>query len=166
MVYFFILGEGVGTRVFDPEDMHYMRLALEEAGLAFLEGEVPVGAVLVVDGQPLLRAHNRREGEADPTGHAELSGLREAAKRLGGWRLGGATLYVTKEPCVMCAGAMLNARLGRLVFGCRDSKGGAVESLYRLLQDERLNHRVEVLSGVLEEECAALLRRFFKDKRG
>jgi tRNA(adenine34) deaminase len=143
-----------------------MRLALEEAALAHAEGEIPVGAVLVVDGNVISRAHNTREASPDPTAHAEVSALRAGAKALGGWRLNGASLYVTKEPCVMCAGAMVNARLGRLLFGCGDPKGGAVESLYRILSDRRLNHQVEVLSGLLEEECAGILRKFFKERRG
>lgn len=143
-----------------------MRLALEEAALAYAEGEIPVGAVLVVDGNVRARAHNTREASPDPTAHAEVLALRAGAKDAGSWRLGSASLYVTKEPCVMCAGAMVNARLGRLLFGCRDPKGGAVESLYEILSDRRLNHQVEVLSGLLEEECAGLLRRFFKERRG
>lgn len=143
-----------------------MRLALEEAAVAFSEGEIPVGAVLVRGGEAVARAHNTREGSGDPTAHAEVSALRAGARGDTGWRLADATLYVTKEPCVMCAGAMVNARLGRLVFGCRDAKGGAVESLYRIVSDMRLNHQVEVLSGVLEEECAALLRKFFQRRRG
>jgi tRNA(adenine34) deaminase len=141
-----------------------MRLAIEEAGLAFSEDEVPVGAVLVRGGQVEARAHNMREALSDPTAHAEVLALRAGAR--GGWRLEDATLYVTKEPCVMCAGAMVLARLGRLVYGCRDPKGGAAGSLYSLLTDPRLNHRVEVASGVLEDECADLLRRFFSARRG
>jgi tRNA(adenine34) deaminase len=146
--------------------MLFMRLALEEAGLARKEGEIPVGAVLVVDGKVLSRAHNTREASGDPTAHAEVLALRAGAEALGRWRLTGATLYVTKEPCVMCAGAMVNARLERLVYGCRDQKGGAAESLYQVLTDRRLNHQVEVLSGVLEEECAAILKGFFQERRG
>jgi tRNA(adenine34) deaminase len=148
------------------QDVRYMRLALEEAGLAFSEGEVPVGAVLVSpEGGIICRTRNRREASLDPTAHAEVLALREGAAALGNWRLSGCTLYVTKEPCVMCAGTMVNARLGRVVYGCGDAKGGAVDSLYRLLTDRRLNHQVEVVSGVLEEESAALLRRFFQERR-
>jgi len=140
-----------------------MRLALEEAGLAFLEGEVPVGAVLAdMRGCILSRAHNKRESLTDPTAHAEVIVLREGSGISNTWRLHDAVLYVTKEPCVMCAGAMVNARLGRLVYGCSDPKGGAVKSLYTILNDPRLNHQVEVVSGVLGDECAALLRAFFK----
>jgi tRNA(adenine34) deaminase len=142
-----------------------MRLALKEAEEAFNEGEVPVGAVLVVHDEIVAAAHNSRESTFDPTNHAEISVLREAAGKIKNWRLTDATLYVTKEPCIMCAGAMVNARLGRLVYGCYDSKGGAVKSLYKLLSDIRLNHQVEVVSGVLEEECADLLKRFFEGIR-
>jgi tRNA(adenine34) deaminase len=142
-----------------------MRLALREAQAAFSEGEVPVGAVLVVDCQVIASAHNNRETSFDPTGHAEIMAIREGAQKLGKWRLSDATLYVTKEPCPMCAGAMVNARLGRLVYGCGDVKGGAVANLYHLLSDNRLNHEVEVVSGVLEESCAQLLKSFFSERR-
>lgn len=146
-------------------DIGFMRLALEEAEVAFSEDEVPVGAVLVLDNRVLVKAHNRREGLNDPTAHAEVLALREGAKMAESWRLNGATLYVTKEPCVMCAGTMINARLGSLVYGCRDIKGGAVDSLYNLLTDKRLNHQVKVTAGVLEEECAAILKSFFEKRR-
>ena len=146
-------------------DLDFMRLALKEAEEEFNEGEVPVGAVLVVHDEIVAAAHNSRESTFDPTNHAEISVLREAAGKIKNWRLTDATLYVTKEPCIMCAGAMVNARLGRLVYGCYDSKGGAVKSLYKLLSDIRLNHQVEVVSGVLEEECADLLKRFFEGIR-
>ena len=142
-----------------------MKLALEEAEVAFTEGEVPVGAVLVKDGKVIAKAHNLRETSNDPTGHAEILALRAGAEGITKWRLTDATLYVTKEPCVMCAGAMVNARLGRLVYGCRDEKGGAVDSLYHLLTDKRLNHQVEVVSGLLERECAEILKRFFQERR-
>lgn len=146
-------------------DSDYMLLAMEDAEAAFKEGEVPVGAVLVLNGEVLARAHNRREATFDPTAHAEILALKGGAAGIGNWRLTDAVLYVTKEPCVMCAGAMINSRLGRLVYGCSDMKGGAVGSLYRLLSDDRLNHRVEVVSGVLEEESAQLLKRFFSGLR-
>jgi len=149
----------------EQDDTRFMRLALEEAELAFSEGEVPVGAVLVVKDEIITRTHNRRERLNDPSAHAEVMALREGAGTVGSWRLSEATLYVTKEPCIMCAGTMVNARLGRLVYGCRDSKGGAVESLYTILGDKRLNHQVEVAAGVLEEECAAILKMFFRDRR-
>jgi tRNA(adenine34) deaminase len=133
--------------------------------VAFGEGEVPVGAVLVVDGQVIAATHNNRETSFDPAGHAEIMAIREGAQKLGRWRLSDATLYVTKEPCPMCAGAMVNARLGRLVYGCGDIKGGAVANLYHLLSDNRLNHQVEIESGVLEDECAQLLKSFFSERR-
>jgi len=146
-------------------DIYFMRLALEEAKLAFQEGEVPVGAVLVKDGKVIAKAHNSRETSKDPTGHAEILVLRSGTHENDGWRLTDTTLYVTKEPCIMCAGAMLNARLGRLVYGCKDKKGGAVDSIYNLLSDGRLNHQVEVVSGVLEEKCAEVLKKFFQERR-
>lgn len=146
-------------------DIDFMSLAIKEAETAFEKGEVPVGAVLVIDDKVIAVAHNTRESALDPTAHAEIIALRDAAKRTGNWRLTGATLYVTKEPCVMCAGAMVNARLRRLVYGCSDIKGGAVHSLYQILSDKKLNHQVEVVSGVLEEECAVLLKKFFKERR-
>ncbi|MBI4822763.1 MAG: nucleoside deaminase [Nitrospirae bacterium] len=142
-----------------------MRLALREASLAFLEEEVPVGALIVHEGRIIAKAHNSREASYDPTCHAELIAIRKTAKKLGTWRLSSSVLYVTKEPCIMCAGAMINARLKRVVYGCRDSKGGAVGSLYNILNDKRLNHRVEVVSGVLESECSEILKRFFKGRR-
>jgi len=147
------------------EDIHFMRLALEEADLAFSEGEVPVGALVVIRGAVMAKAHNLKERLNDPVAHAEIIALREAAHRVDNWRLTDATLYVTKEPCIMCSGAMVNARLGRLVYGCNDSKGGGVNSLYTLLNDKRLNHQVEVVSGVLENECGLLLKRFFGERR-
>ncbi|MDI6728661.1 MAG: tRNA adenosine(34) deaminase TadA [Thermodesulfovibrionales bacterium] len=146
-------------------DIDFMRLALKEAEKAFNEDEVPVGAVLVIKGEIIARAHNKRESAFDPTAHAEVIVMREAAQKIKNWRLIDATIYVTKEPCIMCAGAMVNARLGRLVYGCGDIKAGAVQSLYQLLSDKRLNHQVEVVSGMLEEECAALLKKFFKGRR-
>ena len=146
-------------------DIYFMRLALEEANLAFNEGEVPVGTVLVQEGVVIAKAHNSRETSNDPTGHAEILVLKSGAREIENWRLAEATLYVTKEPCIMCAGAMVNARLGRLVYGCRDEKGGAVDSLYKLLSDNRLNHQVEVVSGVLGDECAEILKRFFQERR-
>jgi tRNA(adenine34) deaminase len=147
------------------DDIFFMRLALEEAEFAFKEGEIPVGAVLVKNGKLIAKSHNQRETSKDPTGHAEIIALRYGSRENDNWRLTDTTLYVTKEPCIMCAGAMVNARLGRLVYGCRDEKGGAVDSLYHVLSDKRLNHQVEVVSGVLEEECAEILKRFFQHRR-
>jgi len=146
-------------------DAKYMRMAMEEARVAAAMGEVPVGAVLVVEDEVIAKAHNLKETVNDPTAHAEILAMREGARKLARWRLTDAALYVTKEPCIMCSGAMVNARLGRLVYACRDPKGGAAESLYSIPTDERLNHRVEVASGVLEEECRELLKSFFEAKR-
>ena len=149
------------------QDIYYMGCALEEAQMAYLAGEIPVGAVIVdSEGQIVAAARNEKETLNDPTAHAELTAIRLAAARsAGGWRLSGMTLYVTKEPCVMCAGAIVNARLMRVVYGCVDEKGGAAGSLYSICQDERLNHRAEVTKGVLERECAAILREFFSELR-
>lgn len=142
-----------------------MGLALAEAERAWKAGEVPIGAVVVRDGQVLARAHNRREAWADPTAHAELIAIRQAARIVGGWRLTGATVYATIEPCPMCAGALLLARVDRLVYGAPDPKAGAVDSLVQLLNDPRFNHQVQVTSGVRAEEGADLLRRFFRQLR-
>ena len=142
-----------------------MRLALKEAGLAFQMGEVPVGAVVVKDGRVISSSHNLREISKDPSAHAEILVIRDATKISDSWRLTGLTLYVTKEPCIMCAGALVNSRIARLVYGCRDEKAGGVDSLYQILNDKRLNHQVEVVPGVLDEECAAILRNFFKERR-
>jgi tRNA(adenine34) deaminase len=143
----------------------WMDRALAEARRALAHDDVPVGAVVVRDGEALAAAHNRREADADPPAHAELLALRAAARRLGSWRLDGCTLYVTLEPCTMCAGAVVLARLPALVFGARDPKAGAVGSCYDIARDDRLNHRVEVTEGVLAEECGTLLRRFFPARR-
>ncbi len=149
----------------NERDRHYMGLAIEEAKQAYNEGEVPVGALLVENSGVIARAHNSKALTTDPTAHAELMVIREAGLKTGDWRLEEATLYVTKEPCVMCAGAMLNARLGRLVYGCSDERFGAVNSRYQLLHDPLLNHQVRVLSGVLEDECASILKEFFRARR-
>src|SRR5262245_17168298 len=126
------------------DDLRYMREAIAEAEKAAALGEVPVGAVVVVDGAIVGRGGNRRESAADPTAHAEMIAIREAAQRIGGWRLVGATLYVTQEPCPMCAGALVNARVERVVFGCDNPKAGAVKTLYKMVEDPRLNHRMAV----------------------
>lgn len=138
-----------------------MRLALEEAEAAYEKGEIPVGAVLVEDGKVIAITHNQKEATNDPTAHAELLCIREGTAKKGDWRLTEATLYVTKEPCVMCAGALVNARLGKLVYGCRDERFGAVNSRHQLAYEPSLNHRIKVVPGVLEEACADILRRFF-----
>ncbi|MFN2527513.1 MAG: tRNA adenosine(34) deaminase TadA [Candidatus Baltobacteraceae bacterium] len=145
-------------------DEQHIRRAMELAALAEAAGDVPIGAVLVC-ADFVCEAKNEKELRPDATAHAEMLVLQEAARRSGVWRLSQATLYITKEPCVMCAGAIIAARVKRVVFGCRDPKGGAAGSVYDLLQSEALNHRVEVTSGVLEEEAAAQLQRFFKAKR-
>lgn len=147
------------------EDAVYMGLALEQARLAATEGEVPIGAVLVCDGAVVAHGRNAREGAADPTAHAEMIVIREAAERLGRWRLSGCTLYVTLEPCPMCAGALVNARIDRLVFGAADPKAGAIGTLYDLSADARLNHAFEVRGGVLEDECGQILTEFFRNLR-
>jgi len=146
-------------------DTTYMALALDEARAAGAIGEVPIGAVVVCDGAVVARAHNLREIDADPTAHAELIAIREASQRLGRWRLSDCTVYATLEPCPMCAGVMYQARIERLVYGAPDPKAGAVGTLYDLSNDERLNHRFSVTSGVLAEESAALLRDFFGELR-
>lgn len=143
----------------------FMDLALEEARGAQEEGEVPVGAVAVLNGEVLARARNRKETWNDPTAHAEILAIREAARKLGRWRLYGVCLYVTMEPCALCAGAIVQARISTLVFGCRDPKAGACGSVFSIVQDDRLNHWVEVISGIREEECARLLREFFQELR-
>lgn len=138
----------------------WMESALEEARAAAAAGDVPVGAVVVLDDAIIARGRNRREVDRDPTAHAEVVALREAARVLGQWRVE-ATLYVTHEPCPMCAGAIVNARVKQLVYGCHNPKAGAVATLYQIVTDTRLNHRVEVIGGVLETECANELQRFF-----
>lgn len=148
-----------------PADEQWMALALEEAARGAAAGEVPVGAVVIVEGRLVGRAHNAPIALSDPTAHAEVLALREAAREAGNYRLAGATLYVTVEPCVMCCGAALHARLSRLVYGAADPKAGAAHSLYRLLDDPRLNHRIEVVSGVLAEACGARLSEFFRARR-
>jgi tRNA(adenine34) deaminase len=146
-------------------DIRFMRAALDEAQAAAARGEVPVGAVIVADGRVVGRAGNRPITDCDPTAHAEIVALREAAKTIGNYRLLGATLYVTIEPCAMCAGAMVQARVGRLVYGADDPKGGAVRSCFSILDHPQINHRVEVTSGVLAEDAAALLQNFFAARR-
>jgi tRNA(adenine34) deaminase len=143
----------------------YMRRALAAAEEAAGRGEVPVGAIVVLGDEVVAVAHNERETASDPTAHAEVLALRRAAAALGSWRLTDADLYVTMEPCPMCAGALVNARIRRLYFGCDDPKAGAVRTLYTLLDDKRLNHRVEVVPGVLAAEGSALLRGFFSRLR-
>jgi tRNA(adenine34) deaminase len=147
-------------------DVTWMRAALAEADAAAAAGEVPVGCVLIdATGVELARGHNLREALQDPTAHAEMIALRAAAARAGSWRLDGTTAYVTLEPCAMCAGAFVHARVSRVVYGCDDPKGGAVVTLYTIGQDAKLNHRFALERGVLAEECAARLRAFFSALR-
>ena len=142
-----------------------MQQALAEADIAESLGEVPIGAVIVLDGQIIGRGHNLREISQDPTTHAEVIAIRQAAKQLGSWRLLDCTLYVTLEPCVMCMGAIILARIPQLVFGCRDPKAGAVGSIYNFSEDERFNHQVKVREGILQQECSAQLSHFFRQLR-
>ena len=142
-----------------------MRLALQEAQEALTHGDVPIGAVVVRDGEVLSRARNERELRNDPTAHAEVLALRAASEVTGKWRLSETTMYVTLEPCAMCAGALVLARVERLVYGPQDLRAGAAYSLYNIVQDPRLNHSVEVTTGVLEEECLSLLQGFFQERR-
>ena len=146
-------------------DYDFMRVALEEAELAFKKDEVPVGAVVVSSGQIIARAHNAPITRHDPSAHAEMLAMRQAAETNGNYRLTNAELYVTLEPCIMCAGAIIQARLARVIFGTRDPKNGAVHSLYEILTDKRLNHQVVVTEGILKEECGEILSRFFREKR-
>ncbi len=147
------------------EHERYMRQALAEAGAAAESGEVPVGAVIVHRQRVIAAAHNQRERLRDPTAHAEMIAITQAAESLSSWRLENCTLYVTLEPCPMCAGAILQSRIPRVVYGAADPKAGAVDSLYRLLADERLNHRAEATSGILAEACGRLLTEFFRRQR-
>lgn len=150
----------------EDNDLDWMAEALKEAALAEAAGEVPVGALVVLNDVIIGRGHNSPIALHDPTAHAEIQALREAARTLGNYRLVGATLYVTVEPCLMCMGALLHARVSRVVFGCHDAKFGAAGSLYDLAADERLNHRVAVTAGVAADESRELLQRFFQQRRG
>jgi tRNA(adenine34) deaminase len=150
---------------FFPREEYFMRLALREASLALEHDDVPVGAVVVREGEVIGLGHNERELRADPTAHAELIALREAARRLGSWRILGSVLYVTLEPCAMCAGAIVLARVPRVVFGARDPKAGAAGSVLNVLATEQLNHRPQVEQGLLAQDSAELLRTFFAARR-
>jgi tRNA(adenine34) deaminase len=146
-------------------DIGLMEQALEEARVSAAAGEVPIGALLVQEGQIIARSGNRTIRDCDPTAHAEMVVLREGSRKLGNYRLAGTTLYVTVEPCSMCAGGVIQARVPRLVYGCDDPKGGAVRSCFQMLNHPRLNHRVEVTGGILAIECAAVLQSFFAARR-
>jgi tRNA(adenine34) deaminase len=149
----------------EAEDRRFMEIALKLAGMAAKAGEVPVGALVVRSGQIIGTGRNSREAGRDPTLHAEIAAIRQAAEFLGDWRLAGCTLYVTLEPCPMCAGALLYSRIRRLVFGCSDPRAGACGTLYDLTRDPRFNHKVLVRKGILSEECARILREFFLERR-
>jgi tRNA(adenine34) deaminase len=147
------------------EDEQYMRIAIEQAKTAEENGDIPIGVVIVYKNQIIAKAYNQREQLRDPTAHAEIIALTQAAAAKESWRLNGCTMYVTLEPCPMCAGALVLARVDRLVYGCDDPKAGACKSLYNIVQDERLNHRLEVTSGVLQEQCRQQLQEFFSRRR-
>ena len=149
----------------DNIDQRFMKLAIDQAFIAADNGDVPVGAVIVFENIVIAKAHNQRQLLNDPTAHAEIIALTQAAEAVGNWRLNGCTIYVTLEPCPMCAGALVMARIDRLVFGCEDPKAGACGSLYNIVQDQRLNHNVDITSGVLETECGQVLSDFFKVRR-
>jgi tRNA(adenine34) deaminase len=146
-------------------DLEFMRAALDEARIAAERGEVPIGAVLVHEGKIIARAHNRTLTDNDPTAHAEMVAIREAAQTIGNHRLNGTSLYVTVEPCAMCAGALIQARVAKLFYGCAEQKGGAVRTCFQVLEHPAVNHRVEVISGVLADECAAVMQEFFAQRR-
>ena len=147
------------------EDERFMRVAIESAKIAEENGDVPIGAVIVYKNQIIGKAYNQREQLQDPTAHAEIIALTQAAAALENWHLNGCTMYVTLEPCPMCAGALVLSRMDRLVYGCDDPKAGACKSLYNIVTDERLNHRLEVTSGVLQEQCREQLQEFFTRRR-
>jgi tRNA(adenine34) deaminase len=149
----------------NKEDERFMKLAIEQAQIAEENGDVPIGAVIVHNGRIIGKAYNQREQLQDPTAHAEIIALTQAAAALENWHLNGCTMYVTLEPCCMCAGALVLARMERLVYGCDDPKAGACKSLYNIVRDERLNHRLEVTCGVLAEQCGQLLQEFFAHRR-
>jgi len=149
----------------NEEDKRWIKVAIDQAEIARENGDVPVGAVIVHQGRLIAKAYNQRQQLNDPTAHAEIIALTQAAEALGSWRLEGCTIYVTLEPCAMCAGALVLARIDRLVYGCNDPKTGACGSLYNIVQDERLNHRLEVTAGVLEEQCREQLQGFFAGRR-
>ncbi len=144
---------------------YFMNLALDQAKVAFLNGEVPIGAVIVQEGEVIAFAHNEKEAKLDPTAHAEILAIQRATEKIQAWRLSDATMYVTLEPCPMCAGAIIQARLGRLVYGAPDLKGGAAGSVMNVLDVNRWNHKVEVIAGVMEEECSQILKEFFRKLR-
>ena len=160
-----MIDESAESVLASNSDQQFMRLALDAARIAEENGDVPIGAVIVYQDRIIARAYNQREQLQDPTAHAEIVALTQAAEFVGSWRLEGCTMYVTLEPCPMCAGALVLSRMDRLVYACNDPKAGACGSLYDIVRDERLNHRLEVTSGVLADECGRLLQDFFKQRR-
>lgn len=147
------------------DDIHYMNLALKEAKKSISIDEVPVGALIVQNGKVIAKAHNEREKTNDPTGHAEILAIRKACRKIGSWRLVDCTIYVTIEPCSMCAGTILWTRMAKIVYGARDPKGGALGSSYNLFAQKGLNHQLEIQGGILENECALLVKQYFQEKR-
>ena len=160
-----LCGDRIMSDLVRRTDEDHMRMALAEAEKAAAEGETPIGAVLVIGNQVITTAHNMRETWQDPTAHAESIVLRDASAQLGRWRLPDATVFVTMEPCLMCAGALVLARVGRLVYGCRDPRAGALGSVYDVVRDGRLNHVYRITPGVLEAECRSVLQGFFEKLR-
>ncbi len=146
-------------------DERFMRMAIDQAMIAEENGDVPIGCVVIFDGKVIAKGYNQREQLNDPTAHAEMIALTAASDFMGNWRLGGCTMYVTLEPCTMCAGALVLARIDRLVYGCDDPKTGAIKSLYNIVSDERLNHSIEVSSDVLGDDCSSLMSEFFARRR-
>ena len=146
-------------------DEKYMRIALKEAQKAIIFDEVPVGAIIVKDDKIIAKAFNKRETTNDPTSHAEVNAIRKACKKLNSWRLEDATIYVTVEPCSMCAGTLLQCRIGRIVYGAKDPKGGAIESSLKLFEAKNINHHPQILGGVLQQECSSIISNYFKSKR-
>ncbi|MFA5293626.1 MAG: tRNA adenosine(34) deaminase TadA [Phycisphaerae bacterium] len=149
----------------EKQDQQFMKAAIDQAYVALENGDVPVGAVIVHENQIIAKGRNQRHQLNDPTAHAEIIALTAASEHIGHWRLHNCTIYVTLEPCAMCAGALVLARIDRLVFGCDDPKAGACGSLYNIVQDKRLNHRVEITKGILAEDCSKILQDFFRTKR-
>jgi tRNA(adenine34) deaminase len=159
------MNNSLAESALNNSDEHFMHAAIEAAKIAEENGDVPIGAVIVHENQIIAKAYNQREQLQDPTAHAEIIALTQAAAALENWHLNGCTMYVTLEPCPMCAGALVLARIDRLVYGCDDPKTGAVKSLYTIVQDNRLNHRLEVTSGILADECSQILQEFFEKRR-
>lgn len=147
------------------KDEKYMRIAIKEAQKAIILDEVPVGAIIVKDDKIIARGHNLRERSNDPTSHAEINAIRKASKKLNSWRLEGTAIYVTVEPCSMCAGAILQSRIGRIVYGTTDPKGGAIESSLELFKAKNINHHPEIIGGILKEECSYIISNYFRSKR-